>query len=823
MQGPRGASPQRRRVGWSRALGVALGSAALLSSLLVVTTAPQRPAAAAAAERPNFVIIITDDQRFDTIGRCTGGFDGNDLAAGTDACMPFVQQHLVANGTTFTRGYVTTSLCCPARASMLTGRYARHTGVINNQTLHLLDDTSTLATWLDADGYRTALFGKYGNGFGENPNMFPAGYVPPGWDAFHAFWGTPGYTTYSMVHRDPGGTAAITSYNGRNVAPVACAPGVVYSTDFLCRQAVDFLASDTTDPFFLLFAPFGPHLREGDRIAASRWSTSYQTLAQPRYPNYNIRPAPNPPSWIPSQPITPTILGRTERGFRDALRSNRAVDDAIGALVAQLAADGRLDSTVFFFLSDNGLAQGEFRWREKGCEYEICHRVPFVVVCPATFCPGATPGSVDTERAVLNIDIAPTIADLAGLTTAAPFDGSSLLPILADAAAPWRDSFLLEDHGVTPTNQPIGIVSLGADGHVYKYVEFLRRPAEFELYDLTSDPWELSNLAGDGIHSAIQASLASSLRSMFYPPVLTITGGPFGITMQTSATFTWTSDEFAEFECSLDGLPFTACGSGTNGSAEYVDLGISDHTFRVRGTDIDQNVSTPVQRSFTVTDQPPSDTSPPTVTMQQPPTDTLRSTTQVNAAWSGADDTGIVRYDVFERVGLSGSQVLVRSDLGTSYVRTGSQGTTYCYQVRAFDAAGNAGTGPDRCTGVPFDDRNPSVVYSGTPAPASVSGSFLNTLSVMDGVGLQAQLTFTGRKYGVLAQRGPNWGMADLFLDGVFVRRLDLYSSTIRHRQFVHQQNVAFGSHTVTLVWTGARNPASTGTAVNLDGIALIG
>ncbi|MCI0633453.1 MAG: sulfatase-like hydrolase/transferase [Actinobacteria bacterium] len=821
MRGARGPAAAHGRGGAFRAPIAALGLAALLSSVLVVTAAP--PQRATASVRPNFVIVITDDQRFDTIGRCTGGFDDTDLAAGADACMPFLQQHLIANGTTFTRGYVTTSLCCPARASMLTGRYARHTGVINNQTLHLLDDTSTLATWLDADGYRTGLFGKYGNGFGEQPNLFPGGYVPPGWDSFHAFWGTPGYTTYSMVHRDPGGAATITSYDGTDTAPVACAPGVVYSTDFLCRQAVDFLAGDTTDPFFMLFAPFGPHLREGDRIAPSRWSSIYATVPQPRYPNYNVRPAPNPPTWTPGQPLTQTVLTRTEREFRGGLRASRAVDDAIGALVAQLAADGRLDSTVFFFLSDNGLARGEFRWREKGCEYEICHRVPFVVVCPATFCPGATPGTVDAERAVLNIDIAPTILDLAGLTVPGPFDGTSLLPILGDPAAPWRGSFLLEDHGIIATNQPIGIVSLAADGHVYKYVEFLRRPAEFELYDLTADPWELANLAGDGVHTAIQASLAAALRSAFYAPVLTITGGPSGITMQTSATFTWTSDEVADFECSLDGVAFTACGSGTNGSIEYADLGIADHTFRVRGTDADHNVSTPVQRSFTVTDQPPSDTSPPTVTMMQPTNDLLRSTTQINAAWSGVDDTGIVRFDVFERVGISGSQVLVRTDLNTSYARTGSEGTTYCYQVFAFDAAGNAGAGPERCTGVPFDDRNPSIVYTGTATPASVNGSFLNTLTVLDGAGFQAQLTFTGRRYGVLAQRGPSWGIADLYLDSVFVRRVDLYSNTVRHRQFLHQQNVALGTHTVTLVWTGDRNAASTGTAINLDGIALIG
>ena len=820
MRGWREPASRTRRGRSLRVSVAALGIAALLSSALVTA---QLPGPAAASPRPNFVIIVTDDQRFDSIGRCAGGFDGSDLSAGADACMPFLQQHLVARGTTFTRGYVTTSLCCPARASLLTGWYARHTGVVDNQTLHLLDDTSTLATWLDTDGYRTALIGKYGNGFGASPNMFPLGYVPPGWDSFHAFWGSPGYTSYSLVHRDPGETATIAAYDGTDTAPTPCAPDVVYSTDFLCREALDFLAGDANEPFFLYFAPFSPHLREGDRLVASRWSGIYSTLAQPRYPNYNVRPAPNPPSWIQGQPLSATILRRTERDFRGALMANRAVDDAIGALVDQLSADGRLDSTVFFFLSDNGLARGEFRWREKGCEYEICHRVPFVVVCPPAICPGTSPGTIDTQHAALNIDIAPTILELAGLTVPAPFDGRSLVPILNDPAAPWRSSFLLEDHAVTQTNGPIGIVSLADDGHTYTYVEFIRRPAEFELYDLTSDPWELFNLAGDGIHSAIQASLAAALHSAFYPPVLTITGGPSGITLQTSATFTWTSDESAVFECSLDGLPFAACGSGTNGSIDYVDLSLSDHSFRVRGTDADNNVSTPAQRDFTVTDQPSSDVSPPTVTMQQPTSDLLRSTTQITASWSGSDDTGIVRYDVYERVGISGSQVLARSDLITSYSRIGSEGTTYCYQVLAFDAAGNVGIGPERCTGVPFDDRNAAIAYTGSVAAASASGTFLGTLTVLDGTGQQAQLTFTGRKFGILVQRGPSAGMADLFLDGVFIRRLDLYSSSVHNRQFAHQQNVPLGSHTVTIVWTGERNAASAGTAVILDGIGVIG
>ena len=138
--------------------------------------------------QPNFVVIVTDDQRWDTIGRCRNGFDGTDLDAGEDACMPELQRLLIPSGTTFLRAYATTALCCPSRASLLTGRYARHTGVIDNHGLPDFDDGSTLATWLDDAGYRTALIGKYLNGYGETPGAVPDNYVPPGWDSWHAFW-----------------------------------------------------------------------------------------------------------------------------------------------------------------------------------------------------------------------------------------------------------------------------------------------------------------------------------------------------------------------------------------------------------------------------------------------------------------------------------------------------------------------------------------------------------------------------------------------------------------------------------------------------------
>ncbi len=369
------------------------------------------PASATAPTRPNFVIVLTDDQRWDTIGRCEGGFDGYDLTAGAASCMPFVQQHLVAAGTTFQRGYVTTSLCCPARASLLTGRYARHTRVLDNAGWRTLDDRETIATWLDAAGYRTALIGKYLNGYGDAST--PPNYIPPGWDSWHALWNadsTTAYQQYNLIERDLGDQPVIRAFDSRNsTSQLACAEGNQYATDLLCRRSLQFLAEDPTDPFFLLLSTTAPHL---PARPPSRWTNRYGSLVPPSYPNFNRVPSPRPPRWLPTAPLASSTLTRYGNEFRSILATNRAVDDAVDALVTQLRSDGRLDDTVFFFVSDNGFARGEHRYGDKGCEYEICHRVPFVVVCPEAICPGATPGSVDPNHLVLNIDIAPTVADL---------------------------------------------------------------------------------------------------------------------------------------------------------------------------------------------------------------------------------------------------------------------------------------------------------------------------------------------------------------------------------------------------------------------------
>ncbi len=457
----------------------------------------------AAAASPNFVVIITDDQRWDTIGRCTPALDGADLAAGTAACMPNLQADLVASGITFLNGQVTQALCCPTRASILTGQYSTTTGVTSNDGSRF-KDASTVATWLQGAGYRTGMFGKYLNGYGIKSL---ANYIPPGWDSFHALHGTTNqdniYTNYPWIDWDAGGPAPVVGrfLDANSTSEAACAAGNYYSTDRICNLSLQFLARDKTKPFLLYIGAPAP---QSPNTPADRHAGQFSTVTLPKYPDYNAVPSPNPPSYLPASPLSTRVLDRATKYVRGMLASTLAVDDMIGQLHDTLEADGRLANTVWVFMSDNGYAAGEHRLQTRSCAYVICHRVPFIVVCPPTVCSGAKPGAVDSTHHALSIDIAPTIAELAGLTPGLAVEGRSLAPIIKNPSAPWRTEWYL--HDTAPSLDGV-VAQIGTA--TYKYVA--RATGEKELYNLTTDPYELSNLAGNASFTWIQNDLAARL------------------------------------------------------------------------------------------------------------------------------------------------------------------------------------------------------------------------------------------------------------------------------------------------------------------------
>jgi arylsulfatase A-like enzyme len=423
----------------------------LLAAALLGRVAPPE-AAAAAATRPNFLVVMTDDQRHDTL---------------TTQFMPRTLAGIAGEGVTFTQGFGTTALCCPSRASFLTGRYARHHGVHVNQDR--LEETTIVHRLHDA-GWRTGLVGKYLNSWG--------GEARPEFDDWQAW--IAGYEDAAMNVR------------GRFVF----VPG--YQTDVLRDRAVRFLRETPADrPFFLLFAPHAPHL---PATPAPRHADAYRELEPWRPPNFNPRVMRGVPAWMQRLPLLTRRDVRTDvdEVRRRQLACLRSVDEAVGALLDELRTDGRLGDTFVVFHSDNGFFWGEHRIAKvKNHVYEEAHRVPFAIRYPPLVAAPRTDASL-----VANIDLAPTMCELAGIRTPANMDGRSLVPLLRGGAPP-RDALLLEGFpDVIPYR------ALRTDHLVYSENE----GDIAELYDLAADPWQKRNLVRNPSYAADVAELRRRLR-----------------------------------------------------------------------------------------------------------------------------------------------------------------------------------------------------------------------------------------------------------------------------------------------------------------------
>lgn len=434
-----------------------------LAALLVASTV--------CAQQPNIVLIITDDQRWDTI-----------------EYMPNVQHHFVDNGIQFTNGFVTTSLCCPSRSSVLTGQYAHNHGVLTNQNSDIggfqaFDDSETIAVWLDRVGYRTGFFGKYLNGYTSGT------YVPPGWDDWRATIGTNNEEYYNFSLNENGSTVSYGSGEAN------------YQTDVFGKKALSFIRAYNGTPFFVYFAPRAPHK---PATPAARHANMFSNLPLHRPPNYNEADVSDKPAWVRSLSLLSSAQQSEFDQFRlDQIRSLQAVDEYVDSLIAAVTAIGQLNNTIFIYIGDNGYLWGEHRVNDKNYAYEEAIRVPILVKKS-----GLTARTDD--RFVLNIDLAPTIAEYGGASAVIPSDGKSLVPVILNTATSWRTDFLLEHWDKTNATLGFNIPQHNgvrtADG--FKYVEI---GSETELYDLNNDPFELQSQHNNAAYSAIKAQLAARL------------------------------------------------------------------------------------------------------------------------------------------------------------------------------------------------------------------------------------------------------------------------------------------------------------------------
>ena len=452
-----------------RVLHLILAAAAVFAA----ACAPSRPAEPG---RPNVLVILTDDQRWDALGVVQ-------REMGDQALFPWFQtpnlDRLAAEGARFANAFVTTSLCSPGRASLLSGQYARRHQVLDNFTEYP-NELASYPRRLQAAGYETAYIGKWHMGEDNDAQR-------PGFD----FW---------MSHRGQGNYFDNEfNINGTRQR----LPG--YYTTVVTDHAVEWLGRPHDRPWLLVVGQKAPH--GGPIQPEPRFAHALDAFPIRKPINYeNYRTAEGKPAWLEESLSTwhghkgPLYDLKEHDAFvRAYLATLLSVDESVGRIYAALAASGQLDHTVVIFTSDNGFVLGEHGRVDKRTMYEESIRIPLLVRFPRL----VRPGTVITQM-VLNQDVAPTIVALAGAEPLADITGRSILPLLAGDAAGWRTAFHYEYNYETQFPYTPNVRGVRTDRF-----KFIRYPTgdgsadrfTAELYDLQADPHELLNLVSDPAHA----------------------------------------------------------------------------------------------------------------------------------------------------------------------------------------------------------------------------------------------------------------------------------------------------------------------------------
>jgi arylsulfatase A-like enzyme len=417
---------------------------------------------------------------------------------------PAIEEHIVEAGTKFTNAFVSTALCCPTRATFLTGQHSHNSNVKDNKLplggATRIDDASTLPVWLQAAGYRTGLVGKYLNGYGTDTDSSPKDdptYIPPGWNDWQALTS---YSMYGYTLTDNG----VSRTYGSDPAD--------YQTDVLKQRALDFIADSEEEedeqPFFLLVTPFAPHLEPGHIAPGCAASSKYPETIRPAPRHigtlpHNVKLQPGPafnesnmsdkPAPLQGLASFTNLDTQCAKSFwRSRVEAMKAVDDLVGALVSDLEQKDELSNTVIIFTSDNGYFFGEHRLNHKVVGYEEAMRVPLAIRAP-----GYGTGEV-SSRLVLSTDLSPTIVQLANATNGIAPDGRSLVPLLANPSAPWRLRIFGEYLGSLIAGKTFHLVRTGPDDSTAPNDSaiFWSDNAQ-EYYDLDADPYQLQSRHDD--------------------------------------------------------------------------------------------------------------------------------------------------------------------------------------------------------------------------------------------------------------------------------------------------------------------------------------
>jgi N-acetylglucosamine-6-sulfatase len=514
----------------------------VLGALALPAVAEARPAANAHDGRPNILVVMTDDQ-----------------AQADVAHMPNVKRLLARQGTTFADAVDSFPLCCPSRATFITGQYAHNHGVAGNfwpfGWYGMKHRANTLPAWLQRSGYRTALIGKWLNGYGARDAH---GEVPHGFDIWRGLLDVSAYDYYNFVMNqngklktwgdaefarklvkfakievspDPGGLAGImralrdqfgnppyTYWGSSN--PKDYSPDVTGGiTEQLVRSQ-----RHSKKPFFIWWAPAAPHREDvavtllgrpgADPRPAPRYAEKSKGYKLPEPPSFNEADFADKPSNMRNAAplMTTKQIDQLQLDYEGRIGSLLAVDDHVKKLVKVLRQTGQLKNTLIVFVSDNGWLQGQHRVTgDKYLPYEESLRVPLIVRGPGV------PAGKTVRGQISNIDFAPTLVDAANAKAGRKMDGVSLLPTLRNHSK--RPNRILEIEALDPLfrgNVPVNAWDRPYSGvrtDRYTYVVY-KETGEQELYDRRNDPYQLTNVAADPAYAKVKSRLAAALKKL---------------------------------------------------------------------------------------------------------------------------------------------------------------------------------------------------------------------------------------------------------------------------------------------------------------------
>lgn len=429
----------------------------LISLFIVIFLAAIAPAAAA-SPAPNIVVVMTDDQN-----------DTGDMAI-----MHNTLRALADHGVTFTNSFTNFSLCCPSRASFLTGQAAHNHGITDNRLPYgsykkfAAQEDDNLGVWLQAAGYHTGFIGKFMNAY-AGTRTHPI----PGWNDWRV-----------LLFPDESGHYFGFKMNENGIVTSYGSEPRDYVTDVITRQSVSFIEQSVTlgQPFFLYVGHHAPH---EPATPAPRYDDWYNGRSLPRRPNFNESDVADKPLSIGIEDLLDKdgIL-QVAKLYRHRLETLLSVDDSVHEIMETLRRTGALRNTYVIFTSDNGFTLGEHRHVGKRLVYEESLRVPLIMYGPDI------PSSVTLPQLVNNLDVVATIVDLSGAIPSHPLDGVSLHPLMLHPHTPWRTAMLVEGRlgGGDVTYSAVRTID-----SVYVEYQSLRYGREIEFYNLVADPYQLRN------------------------------------------------------------------------------------------------------------------------------------------------------------------------------------------------------------------------------------------------------------------------------------------------------------------------------------------